>query len=218
MNRERIATLIARGLPAGQVASIVGLTPSRVSQLQKEEDFLNLVESKRAEGIKEAEEEQLLSDKYTAAEHQLLNQVLQLAPMSEMRDVIGALKVVAERQDRVKNRQAGLLPPGQQPHQILNVVSVTLPSHALAAPLVTLNSSKEVVAIDNKPLAPLPAEAVVSLFNTMKGDSHEQVSGNPGPEGRPTEVLPSQKVIEASTTPGSTIAMPESFLAFAHGK
>lgn len=170
MNITRIATLLASGLKPANVASIVGCSPARISQLAKEsEEFRNLLALKEAEAQKDDIEETALSTKYHAAEHALLDQVLSMAPVSELRDVVGALRVVAERQEKVKTR----LNPIVQSQPIINqIVQINIPSHAL--PEVVLTKDYEVVSVDNLNLAPLTSQGVTNLFKNMKEKENEQ--------------------------------------------
>ena len=172
MNLDRITSLLASGLKPAQVATIIGVTPARISQLLSQEGFQLSLQAKLAVQEKEDIEEQAISAKYNAAEHALVNQVIEMAPTAELRDVTAALRVVAERQEKMKTRtsvQAPIL------HQQLTVVSVNLPAHALRIPEVHLNPAKEVVAIGEQQLAPMTSTAVTDLFTKLskkKGEDH----------------------------------------------
>jgi len=172
MNLDRITSLLASGLKPAQVATIIGVTPARISQLLSQEGFQLSLQAKLAVQEKEDVEEQAISAKYNAAEHALVNQVIEMAPTAELRDVTAALRVVAERQEKMKTRtsvQAPIL------HQQLTVVSVNLPAHALRIPEVHLNPAKEVVAIGEQQLAPMTSTAVTDLFTKLskkKGEDH----------------------------------------------
>lgn len=178
MNLDRICTLLASGLKPSHVASIVGCTPARLSQLAKEStEFQNLLALKEAEAEKDDIEEKALSAKYHAAEHQLLDQVLAMAPVSELRDVTAALRVVAERQEKMKVRQNPI--QGQQA-VVQQIVQINIPAHAL--PTVSMTKEREITAIDETSLAPLTSDAVTKLFTNMKEKSNE-----------PTRILASPK-------------------------
>ena len=172
MNLDRITSLLASGLKPAQVATIIGVTPARISQLLSQEGFQLSLQAKLAVQEKEDVEEQAISAKYNAAEHALVNQVIEMAPTAELRDVTAALRVVAERQEKMKTRtsvQAPIL------HQQLTVVSVNLPAHALRIPEVHLNPAREVVAIGEQQLAPMTSTAVTDLFTKLskkKGEDH----------------------------------------------
>ena len=175
MNLERITTLLAQGLKPAQVASIVGITPARISQLAKEStEFQNLLALKQAEQEKEDIEETALSAKYHAAEHTLLDQVLQMAPMSELRDVTAALRVVAERQEKMKTRQAPVV--NSQP-VLQQVIQISLPSQALQVPTLSMTKDREVISIDSLNLAPLTSQGVTNLFESMRKGKENEPTG-----------------------------------------
>jgi len=162
MQAERIATLLAAGLPHTSVATIVGISPARVSQLLKEPEFLLIFEAKKAETEKKDQEEVSLSGKYLAAEHVLLNQVMAMAHVSELRDVTAALRVVAERQEKAKSRMNPII----QSAPVYNtIVQLSLPAHA--TPELSYAQNREVIAIENRNLAPLSSSGVLSLFNSL---------------------------------------------------
>ena len=162
MNIERITTLLASGLKPSNVASIVGCSPARISQLAQEEHFQNLLAAKIAELEADDVEEKTLSAKYLSAEHVLLNQVIEMAPISELRDVTAALRVVAERQEKAKTR----LNPVQGTTIINQTVQIAVPSHTL--PEISLTKDLEVISVNTLNLTPLTSEGVTNLFKGMK--------------------------------------------------
>lgn len=183
MTQDRIATLLSTGLLPSQVASIVGLSPGRISQIMKEPSFLLLLAEKQASTSEKDIEEESISAKYSAAEHALIKQVMEMAPVSELRDVTAALRVVGDRQEKMKLRLSPAVNAGQT--QNLTIVSITLPSHVLTAPKIQQNSQREIIALDGQTLAPLTSDAVTKLFKSMKprasaieGEYHEQNSGS----------------------------------------
>lgn len=171
MNHDRIINLLASGLKPAQVATIVGCSPARLSQLAQEEDFKLALAAKTEELSKSDIEEISLNAKYHAAEVALINQVLNIAPMSELRDATAALRVIGERQDKRK-LIVNPVPVGDR--VILNqVIQLNLPNHA--TPELFLSSSKEVLAINDKQLTPMSSEGVTSLFKSLntKETNHE---------------------------------------------
>ena len=160
---HRIASLLASGLNAAQVSSIVGVSPSRISQVKSSPEFdIIYKEYQNAEEEKNVEEV-ATSAKYLAAEHALINQVLALAPSAELRDVTAALRVVSDRQERAAARK-NPIHASTIVHN--NIISLTLPAHAL--PELTISPSNEVLAIASQNLAPLTSEGVTNLFSSLK--------------------------------------------------
>ena len=162
MNIERITTLLASGLKPSNVASIVGCSPARISQLSADPHFQNLLAAKVAEAEESDVEEKTITAKYIAAEHILLNQIIDMAPVSELRDVTAALRVVAERQEKAKTR----LNPVQGTTIINQTVQIAVPSHTL--PEISLTKDLEVISVNTLNLAPLTSEGVTNLFKSMK--------------------------------------------------
>ena len=172
MNIERVTTLLASGLKPSHVASIVGVSPARISQLMSsDKEFQDLLLKKNAEAEKEDIEEKALGSKYHAAEHLLLDQVLQMAPVSELRDVTAALRVVAERQEKFKTRMNPIV---QSSSVLQTIVQISLPSHSLPAPEITLTREREVMSIDARNLAPLSSTGVTNLFSKMRAEEENK--------------------------------------------
>lgn len=169
---ERIASLLATGIPHTSVATIVGISPGRVSQLLKEESFQTLLAEKQAETAEKDTEETNLSAKYLEAEHILLKQVIEMAPVSELRDVTAALRVVAERQEKAKTRTTPIL---QQSPVYNTIVQLGLPAHAV--PELSFGQNREVTAIENRNLAPLGSAGVLGLFQKMSSSNANAAPG-----------------------------------------
>jgi len=170
MNIERITTLLASGLKPTHVASIVGCTPSYISQLAKDsEEFRNMLELKNAEVEEKDVEEIALTAKYHAAEHALIDQVMTLLHGAELRDVTNTLKVISERQDKVKARVNPVISTGSV---INNIVQINIPQHAL--PELTLTKNHEVISVNDINLAPLTSEGVSNLFNDMRKNKEKE--------------------------------------------
>jgi len=180
MNRPRIASLLSTGLKPGQVATIIGVTPARISQLMQEESFKLLLADKAEEVNKTDIEETSLSAKYSAAEHALIAQVMEMAPMSELRDVTAALRVVGDRQEKMKTRIATPLNSVGVTNQV--VVSITLPNHAVPSRTFEMTTNKEVISIGDQTLAPLSSTAVTNLFSSLKNQKEglEQIEQQEG--------------------------------------
>lgn len=195
MNLDRIASLLSSGLKATQVATIVGCSPARISQLLSTEDFKLLVDSKIATLDLENIEEVALSNKYNAAEHALIKQVMEKSEGAELRDVVSALRVVGERQEKMKTRMNPSTSPNSQ--TIVQVVSITLPSHALPKSPIEMTGNGEVISIGEQTLAPLSSTAVTNLFSNLSKKQKGEQNDNPGnlksPEACPVKVIPVAK-------------------------
>ena len=182
MNIDRITTLLASGLKPSNVASIVGCSPARISQLSADPHFQDLLAAKVAEAEESDVEEKTITAKYIAAEHILLNQIIDMAPVSELRDVTAALRVVAERQEKAKTR----LNPVQGTTIINQTVQIAVPSHTL--PEISLTKELEVISVNTLNLAPLTSEGVTNLFKNLKADKEaiemQKIEENANEQGR----------------------------------
>jgi len=206
MSLDRIATLLSTGLAPSQVASIVGLSPGRISQIMKEPSFELLLAEKLSHNSEKDIEEESISAKYSAAEHALIKQVMEMAPVSELRDVTAALRVVGDRQEKMKSRLAS--PAVGAGQQNLTIVSITLPSHALVAPQIQQNSQREIIALDGNTLAPLSSTAVTNLFKSMRpkaleGESHEPSTSPTSSEASSSEASSSEEGFLKYATSGA---------------
>lgn len=205
---ERIASLLATGIPHTSVATIVGISPGRVSQLLKEESFQTLLAEKQTEAAEKDTEETNLSAKYLEAEHILLKQVIEMAPVSELRDVTAALRVVAERQEKAKTRTTPIL---QQSPVYNTIVQLGLPAHAV--PELSFGQNREVTAIENRNLAPLGSAGVLGLFQKMSSNHADAIR----PEGEHSHV-PARTLEEAAGSSSQAISSAGSREAIAIGK
>jgi hypothetical protein len=198
MNKRRIADLLTSGLRPGQVASIVGVTPARISQLLKDDTELqNLVAEFEAAAREQDTVDKNMEAKELAARSLLLDQIMGLASTSELRDVTNAYRAIAEVQklDAVRKNPIAV---GGGSTIVHTHVSVSLPAHAIALPTLTLNAENEVTAIGNRSLAPLSSKAVESLFASFSSQNKplEHIDHDPdflpaSSGSSPGEALPS---------------------------
>lgn len=162
--QEKVAGFLAQGLKPAQVASIVGLSPGRISQIVREPEFAPLLAAAQQRYEVSSDDQAAaarINNKYLALEDRLIDQLDSQAACMEPKDLIKALDVVAARQDRLKIRMAPA--PAAASTQVL--VNISMPAHAL--PDYKVNSLNEIVSIDEKPMAPLAASSVRQLFKDM---------------------------------------------------
>lgn len=169
MNKERAASYLASGVPMGQVASILGVSPGYISQLMKEEDFKLMITAFQGDlGATAEVAEDTIAKKYEGLEHQLVKAMGDALPNAELPAITRALEVVAARQDRAKVRSM----PANHPVHAQNIgvtVNLMLPGHAIpAAPVIEMNSKSEVMAINGKAMSPMSSNAVEKLFKEKK--------------------------------------------------
>lgn len=163
--KERILAYLIDGVKASQISTIVGCSPSYISQLLADPSFKEEVEKGRIANAKPADE--VLETRYEALEHTIVSRIHEELATAELPALTRALDSVVRARDTRHQRKNPVL---QQAGIQVNVVSLQLPAHALPrnAPAVVLNEQREIIAIDNKPLAPMSSEGVKSLFSQIK--------------------------------------------------
>lgn len=166
MDKRKVARMLANGIHPSAVASVIGCAPGRISQLKNDPEFQNILAEIQAESENEESEEKNLNVKYEAVEHSLLNRVLELAPVEDLRNVTGALRVIAERQENFKKRINPVPLPNNPMHLHQTVIQLNLPQHAI--PEIQYSPTKEVIAIGNQALAPMSSTGVKNLFAAIK--------------------------------------------------
>lgn len=170
MNKDRAATYLAQGLPHGQVASIMGCSPGYISQLMRDEGFKKKVEDLQAsmQSSPEAEEGNIVA-KYNGLEHHLLKAIHDSMANAELPQLVKALEVVGNRQDKIAQRKFVQQNPGAGAGGTQVYVQLTLPTHAIPAkPVIEMNKNAEVVAIDGRPMAPMASSNVAKMFAARK--------------------------------------------------
>lgn len=176
--RNRILNYLASGIKAAQVATIVGVSPGYISQLLKEESFKEELEALVLTKPADAEETDL-DNKYVSLEHSILRGIEEAIPGAELPALARILDSVTKRQDMRFQRKFPSNPLGGAGVNV-QVVQISLPAHSIPRePVVELNSQGEILAIDNKSLAPMTAESVKALFATMTQKKEQQYAELP---------------------------------------
>ncbi len=165
--QERIANLLVSGIRPSQISSIVGVTPSRISQITSEESFKELLKAKEASLQQENIEQVNLEAKYHATEHLLLNQLQESLPGAEIRDLIAGIRALNERHSK-KVAAVNPTPLGGGQVLIQNVIQLSVPAHALPLPAVEVTENNEVISVGEQTLAPLSSQGVTNLFQTLR--------------------------------------------------
>ncbi len=184
--KERIRKLLANGLKAAEVATIVGCSPAYISQLLQNEDFRKSVESLLLTTQAEATEEQHLVKRYERVEHKILNRMEDALETAELPQLTRALEVIGKRRDESMRpshlHSANPMGIGQVNNQTnIHITQIALPAHALqlSSPVVQRNEQNEIIAINNKPLAPMSSAGVKSIFEQMNPNKAPVLPSNP---------------------------------------
>lgn len=166
--KDRIKKLLIAGYKASDIASIVGCSPSYVSQLLHDGEFKAEVEAAMLAQQADDDEEVHLENRYQKIKHKILNNIEQSLPNAELPQLVRALEVVDKVEDNTKRRK---LPAPVSPTNIgsIHITQIALPAHALEAPkpVVTVNEKNEIIAIDARPLAPMSSDGVKNIFSQI---------------------------------------------------
>lgn len=194
--QERIATFLSQGLKASQVASIVGCTSAYLSQLlgkdgeltEEQTAFRAHIKAKQEQsyGAGGTTEDEIVTAKYLGLEHKLIQQVEQTMQYAEFPQLVAALRVVGERQEKRAARQNMKMLAEQGAFKPQQIVNISLPSHAL--PEYQVSGQNEIVSVGGRAMAPLSSSAVKNLFSA-KRDGQKMVTQG---EVVGAEVLPSE--------------------------
>lgn len=176
--RNRILNYLASGIKPAQVATIVGVSPGYLSQLLKDDAFKEELELLVLQKPADAEETDL-DNKYISLEHQILRGIEEAIPGSELPALARILDSVTKRQDMRFQRKHPVQNPFGNGVNV-QVVQISLPAHSIPHdPVVELNSQGEILAINNKPLAPMSSDSVKNLFAKMQERKEQQYAELP---------------------------------------
>lgn len=178
MDERRIASFLAGGLKPSQIASIIGCTPSYITQLSSTEQFKFLLAEEQAKQASAAAkneqmvEEVIITNKYLAVEHNILNRLENQMAYADIKELTRALEVVGNRQEaRAKRQLIQRLPQLNDPNKATLTLSLSVPAHTI--PEYSVNERKEITAVGSKLMAPLSSEGVKTLFDRLSGRIRE---------------------------------------------
>lgn len=156
--KQYIAELLSRNLPPAQICQLANCTPAYISQLLSNPDFSSMVEGKRVRALQETSEQdsraRRVYDLYMDLEEKLLQDLtanLTLMRMGEKTRILHA----------ISGKKAPPAPVSAPTAITQNLVQISLPP--LAAQKFTMNSNKDIVALENKSLVPLDTTALKKL-------------------------------------------------------
>lgn len=183
--KDKIAFYLAEGLIPAEVATLVGCSAGYISQLLKDDQFRTSVEE-RMKNRPSTVDENLLT-KYQGLEHRIVKAMGAAVDGAELPHLTKALDSIVKAQEAAHKRANPHLNPSEQ--KMVQIVQITLPAHALpSVPVMELNSQNEVVAIDNKPLAPMNSDNVKVLFNQIQARKEAQNVAQAIPPNSPNAI------------------------------
>ena len=198
---DRIISYLAQGFSQQKVAEMVGCTQPYVASIATKEDFSSLIQAEKTR-LQATQRNEVLEKKYDDLEDKVIAQVKESMPFAEFRDLSRTMEVLIRRKQQQAAR-GGITVNGNAQ---FNTVVLSIPQ--AAAPDITLNSQREVIAIGNKTLAPMQASQVRALFDNIEQQKKLSASRSPS-----TERMTMTEGIELlrSSAPGSLSKVPEDF-------
>lgn len=166
---DRIASLLVSGLAPSQIADIVAVSPSYISNLKADPDFqlhLEALASERLEEDNETNEDNIYKDKLAAAEHKIVNHLMERLPYMADNHAILALNTVGSRRDAMQKASlmAGVGSALKQNGGTVRMVEISIP--AAAVPDIVLGKNNEVISIGGRAIAPMPTSALQKMIDT----------------------------------------------------
>lgn len=163
VDQERAKKLLGSGVPAEQVASVLGCEASYISQLMSQDEFREAVIALRVQNLTAAQERDNTAD---SIEQQLLQKLQDsLDFIMKPGDILRAYSVV----NNAKRRGAGA-----QQGQITNNVVVQLQLPVAIQQRFTTNTNGEVIEVDGRTMVTMPPAQL--LQNLAKGKEAENAA------------------------------------------
>lgn len=175
--KDRIKNLLAQGVKAVDIATIVGCSPSYVSQLLNDASFKEEVQNIAIANAAEKSEDEHLDTRYQNLEHKLISNIETEMGNAEFPQLVRALEVIGKRNG--EKARAKLPAPANNGTGVnIHITQIALPAHALQlpAPVIQLNEKNEIIAIDAKPLAPMSSDGVKNIFAQIKERKEQQLA------------------------------------------
>lgn len=218
--QQKICLYDSKGLKPSQIASIVNVSESYISQLRKEQEYAEALAelarqaqpaSQEAEAAREAEEDSQLTLKYTATENKVLSIIEQQLPFAEFPMLVNALKVLGDRQEKRaarKSHGAALAQLGRAAPGTVNVIALQLPGHVMqqSAAEYEVNTQGQITAINGQVLSPMGSQGVKQLFATAQASLAPQVEAQES-----TLCAVEMQVPELATPAQPQVELPDDF-------
>lgn len=165
MNEQRALELLKKGLTTGQVASVIGVSPGRISQFLQKEEVKQALEVARAESDTKDIEEVQIQAKTVAVKNVILDALAKRTDEASYMDLARALEMIS----RAESIKQNPIPLSGGPIFNHAQVVITMPDRVIQQE-IQITQDREVIAIGNRALAPMPASRVTKLFEEMKNE------------------------------------------------
>ena len=171
MDTSKAVHYLSLGLPPSQVASIVGVSPGRISQLLADPEIKKQIAIKELENSEKSTEEERIDAKILSVKNTILDGIAASANEATFMELARAYEMISRAESLKKNP----LPLAGTNLFAGMTVQISIPQRVLEHE-IHVTGEKEVIAIGNKTLAPLPSAQVTELFKRMKGEQDEPKS------------------------------------------
>lgn len=171
MNIEKAIHLLSLGVRAGQVATIIGVSPGRISQLMAQPEVQERLAALSISQDSADTDKKRIEAKELAAKDSLLDSITARRDEASFMDLARAYDIICRAESYKRNP----LPiPGAQ---VFNgtVVQIAMPSQGLKALDIQITKAGEIIAVGDRELAPMSATGVMNLFKAVQieGECHE---------------------------------------------
>lgn len=165
MDKNKAIELLSLGLAPGQVASVIGVSPGRISQLLADPAVKDQIALKELENSDKNAEDMRVEAKIMAVKNNLLDHLTRRADEASFMEIARAFEIVSRAEALKKN------PLPLAGTQIFNgmTVQISMPQRSLTQE-IQITNDREVIAIGNRALAPLPARQVTELFGRLRNE------------------------------------------------
>ena len=171
MNIERAIHFLSLGVRPGQVASILGVSPGRISQLLSQPEVKEKLDALAVSMNSQDVDKQRIEAKELAAKDSLLDSITARREEATFMELARAYDIICRAESYRKNP---LPMPGAQ---IFNgtVVQIAMPIQGLKALDIQVTKAGEIIAVGDRELAPMSATGVMNLFKAVQieGECHE---------------------------------------------
>jgi len=171
MDTGKAVHYLSLGLPPSQVASIVGVSPGRISQLLADPEIKKQIAIKELENSEKSTEEERIDAKILSVKNTILDGIMASSHEATFMELARAYEMISRAESLKKNP----LPLAGTNLFAGMTVQISIPQRVLEHE-IHVTGEKEVIAIGNKTLAPLPSAQVTELFKRMKGEQDEPKS------------------------------------------
>lgn len=159
--KERIVHYVAQGIQPVQIASILGVSPQYISEVQNDPAFsvaLAAVQKTMAKTLVEEKHE----EDYVKLESSVLRQIKESLPFAEFHDLTRLMDSLIKRKQSIAQVPGGIV------HNTTTYNTVVLKVPQVVAPDILINERREVIAVDGRTMAPMTTQGVRSLFEILK--------------------------------------------------